>query len=119
MLSILAIITVILMINCVETWFPWRRWSYQDWSSFNEDHELNNIPATYSGIDKYYEEYKDLTQSGNLQSGNDFVDQHFYLCYNREGVKTYHKKMDHRMFKNTRYWLITAARGFVASMELC
>ena len=75
---------------------------------------INQIKATYQGYDMYRERYKDTRKMGN-----EFMDQHFYLCYHKDGTKTYYKKQDPRYFQNRRFWVISAKSGFVASMEMC
>ena len=62
----------------------------------------------------YKERYSDLKKIGN-----DFMDQNFYLCYHKDGTKTYYKKLDPKLFQNKRYWVVSATSGFIASMELC
>ena len=59
------------------------------------------------------------TYSEEKQMFNGFMDQHFYLCYHKDGTKTYYKKVDPQKFRNKRYWVISAKSGLVASMELC
>ena len=47
------------------------------------DHnEINKIKATYLGFDVFREDYQ-----YSLKMGNDFIDEHFYLCYHRNGLK--------------------------------
>ena len=98
-----------------ETWYPWQRmFASFNWNENADVSGLNSIRATYQGLDSYNERYDDIRKIGN-----EFMDQHFYLCYNKDGTKTYFKKLDPRQFKNKRYWVVSANSGFVASMELC
>ena len=81
--------------------------------AFNHN-EINKIKATYLGFDVFREDYQ-----YSLKMGNDFIDEHFYLCYHRDGLKTYYKKLDPRHFQNRRLWVISAKSGFVASLKVC
>ena len=76
--------------------------------------EIDEIPATYHGIDTFTETY-----SESKATGTDFIDQHFYLCYHKDGRKTYYKKQNPTSFTNKRYWIITASGKFLVSMFLC
>ena len=88
------------------------------WSSLNtanpSEIEIDQIPATYHGLDVFREPYTDVKATGS-----DFIDQHFYLCYHKDGRKTYYKKLNPTSFTNKRYWIITASGKFVVSMQLC
>ena len=93
--------------------------SYSGWTSSvpNQpinDLEIDQIPATYHGIDTFRETY-----SESKATGTDFIDQHFYLCYHKDGRKTYYKKLNPTSFTNKRYWIITASGKFLVSMLFC
>lgn len=45
--------------------------------------------------------------------------EHFYVCYGRDGRKTYFKKQDQNYFSNRRFWVISSGGKFVASMRTC
>ena len=111
------LIGVLILINVspMSSWHPWGMFTIQD--QLNDAYDfsgMNKIKATYQGYDAYRERYQ-----SNRKMGNDFMDQHFYLCYHKDGTKTYYKKQDPRHFENRRYWVVSAKSGFVASMELC
>ena len=78
------------------------------------DMEIDEIPATYHGIDTFTEPY-----SESKATGTDYIDQYFYLCYHKDGRKTYYKKQNPASFLNKRYWIITASGKFLVSMFLC
>lgn len=45
--------------------------------------------------------------------------ENFYVCYGRDGRKTYFKKQDQNYFSNRRFWVISSGGKFVASMRTC
>lgn len=98
-----------------ETWDPvsYFRHFYQ-WNDTSDVSGLNSIPTTYQGMDSYQENYDDVKKVGN-----EFMDQHFYLCYQKDGTKSYYRKLDQRHFINKRYWVVSSETGFIASMEFC
>lgn len=101
--------------SSVSPWYLWRNfWNPYDLNDADDVNGVNSIRATYHGFDQYTERYDDIRKTGN-----DFMDQHFYLCYHRDGTKTYYKKQDPRQFQNRRYWIVSASSGFVGSMEFC
>ena len=93
--------------------------SSSGWTSSNlnrqiSDLDIDQIPATYHGVDTFRETY-----SESKATGTDFIDQHFYLCYHKDGRKTYYKKLNPTSFTNKRYWIITASGKFLVSMLFC
>ena len=68
--------------------------------------------ATYHGVDVF-------TEDLNSPSGPEHFMEHFYICYGRDGRKTYYKKLDQLRFSNRRFWVISASGSFIASMKTC
>eukprot|EP00794_Sanderia_malayensis_P019896 gene19896-21840_t len=102
--------------NSISTWSSgsWTSSETLDNSASFTDRALDQIPATYHGIDMHRETY-----SETKATGTDFIDQHFFLCYHKDGRKTYYKKLNPTSFTNKRYWIITASGKFLVSMQLC
>uniref|UniRef100_A0A7M5WUD9 Uncharacterized protein n=1 Tax=Clytia hemisphaerica TaxID=252671 RepID=A0A7M5WUD9_9CNID len=114
--SIVYILTFLSLPYPIKTWLPWESlWYDSDFMHDSHDNSgMNKILATYQGFDSYRVKYQETKKMGN-----DFIDEHFHLCFNKDGTKTYYKKLDPRHFENRRHWVISAKSGFVASMELC
>lgn len=68
--------------------------------------------AHYHGVDVF-------TEALHSPVGPEQFMEHFYVCYGRDGRKTYFKKQDQNYFSNRRYWVISSSGKFVASMRTC
>lgn len=79
---------------------------------FHQYHEHYMSHSTYRGVDVF-------TESLNSPTGPEHFMENFYICYGRDGRKTYYKKLDKTYFSNKRYWIITSSGKFVASMKTC
>ncbi len=111
----LSIFTIILLTISVKSLSKWSTsWTSSESDVNLADADIDEIPATYHGIDVFRERY-----SETKATGTDFVDQHFFLCYNKDAMKTYYKKQNPTSFANKRYWIITASGKFLVSMLLC
>lgn len=109
--ALLMLLTVLQMASELESSIGWTTSMLNNRIS---DLEIDQIPATYHGIDTFTEKY-----SESKATGTDFIDQHFYLCYHKDGRKTYYKKQNPASFTNKRYWIITASGKFLVSMFFC
>lgn len=79
---------------------------------FQPYHEHYLSQGTFHGIDVF-------TEDVNSATGPEMFMEKFYICYDRDGRKTYFKKMDESYFSNRRFWVITAKGSFIASMKTC
>ena len=79
---------------------------------FQPYHEHYLSQGTFHGIDVFTEDLHSAT-------GPEMFMEQFYICYDRDGRKTYFKKMDESYFSNRRFWVITAKGSFIASMKTC
>lgn len=68
--------------------------------------------AHYHGVDVF-------TEALHSPVGPEQFMEQFYMCYGRDGRKTYFKKQDQNYFSNRRYWVISSSGKFVASMRTC
>lgn len=68
--------------------------------------------AHYHGVDVF-------TEALHSPAGPEQFMEHFYVCYGRDGRKTYFKKQDQNYFSNRRFWVISSSGKFVASMRTC
>ena len=84
-------------------------WDAQD---FEPHHEHFLSQGTFLGTDVF-------TEDLNSANGPEMFMERFYICYDRDGRKTYFKKMDESYFSNRRFWVITAEGRFIASMKTC
>ncbi|CAH3145499.1 unnamed protein product [Pocillopora meandrina] len=66
--------------------------------------------AHYHGVDVF-------TEALHSPVGPEQFMEHFYVCYGRDGRKTYFKKQDQNYFSNRRYWVISSS-DHLASDEL-
>jgi len=83
-----------------------------DSPTFHSFHEHYLSRATFHGVDVF-------TEYLNSPQGPEQFMERFYICYNRDGSKTYFKKQDETYFSNRRFWIITATGKFIASMKSC
>ena len=79
---------------------------------FQPHHEHYLSHGTFLGTDVF-------TENLNSANGPEMFMEKFYICYGRDGRKTYFKKMDESYFSNRRFWVINANGHFVASMKTC
>ncbi len=112
LLGYTAIVMLLISENSISTWSS--SWTSSETDANLSDKDIEQIPATYHGIDVHRETY-----SETKATGTDFIDQHFFLCYHKDGRKTYYKKLNPTSFTNKRYWIITASGKFLVSMQLC
>ncbi|KAJ7360164.1 hypothetical protein OS493_018154 [Desmophyllum pertusum] len=68
--------------------------------------------AHYHGVDVF-------TEALHSPAAPEQFMEHFYVCYGRDGRKTYFKKQDQNYFSNRRFWVISSSGKFVASMRTC
>lgn len=68
--------------------------------------------AHFQGVDVF-------TEALHSPVGPEKFMEHFYVCYGRDGRKTYFKKQDQNYFSNRRYWVMSSTGKFVASMRTC
>ena len=68
--------------------------------------------AHFHGVDVF-------TEALHSPVGPEQFMEHFYVCYGRDGRKTYFKKQDQNYFSNRRFWVISSSGKFVASMRTC
>ena len=102
-ISLYCLLAVFVLCSVTLTW---------DSPLFQPYHEHYLSRATFHGVDVFTEDLNSPTAPEQFM-------ERFYVCYGRDGRKTYFKKQDETYFSNRRFWIITSSGKFIASMKTC